>query len=257
MSLPIIQKNKPDINNDYLPSVIFDSIRTADIPISIQGLLALELIKKTKVLLWIASNDEEMQKLNETINTFKDTNQLVFPFAPATQDPAAAGRWRLAASTHPEPPDRQKPAASGQNPDPTQSRQQGLLVARAARAAVPAVQPLRSGAESTTARTAASSGVTQTAQSGGPSGLLGRAHSTDGRSTLAAGQQRPDRGPAQGLARGPATADPRCRPAQSATAPQPDHPHRCTGLGTPAPGPSPGRSTAPGSSRTLEPAAVS
>ena len=88
MSLPIIQKNKPDINNDYLPSVIFDSIRTADIPISIQGLLALELIKKTKALLWIASNDEEMQKLNETINTYKDSNQLVFPFAPATQDPA-------------------------------------------------------------------------------------------------------------------------------------------------------------------------
>lgn len=87
MSLPIIQKNKPDINNDYLPSVIFDSIRTADIPISIQGLLALKLIKKTKVLLWIASNDEEMQKLIETINTFKDSNQLVFPFAPATQDP--------------------------------------------------------------------------------------------------------------------------------------------------------------------------
>ena len=87
MSLSIIQKNKPDINNDYLPSVIFDSIRTADTPISIQGLLALNLIKKTKVLLWIASNDEELQKLNETINTFKDSNQLVFPFSPVTQDP--------------------------------------------------------------------------------------------------------------------------------------------------------------------------
>ena len=68
------------------------AIRTGDIPLSIQALLALKFMEQTTTLLWIASDNREMQQLHETLFTLKKVEQAVYPFFPESEDPAVIGQ---------------------------------------------------------------------------------------------------------------------------------------------------------------------
>ena len=58
------------------------AIRTGDIPLSVQALLALQFMEQTTTLLWIAGDNREMQQLHETLLTLKKAEQAVYPFHP-------------------------------------------------------------------------------------------------------------------------------------------------------------------------------
>ena len=65
----------------------FPTMRTGDIPVSVQALLALQFMEQTTTLLWIASNNREMQQLQETLLTLKKIEQVVYPFFPESEIP--------------------------------------------------------------------------------------------------------------------------------------------------------------------------
>ena len=68
------------------------AMRTGDIPVSVQALLALQFMEQTTTLLWIASDNREMQQLHETLLTLKMAEQVVYPFFPESEDPAVIGQ---------------------------------------------------------------------------------------------------------------------------------------------------------------------
>ena len=68
------------------------TIRTGDIPVSVQALIALQCMEQTTTLLWIASDNREMQQLHETLLTLKKAEQAVYPFFPESEDPAVIGQ---------------------------------------------------------------------------------------------------------------------------------------------------------------------
>ena len=68
------------------------AIRTGDIPVSVQALIALQCMEQTTTLLWIASDNREMQQLHETLLTLKKAEQAVYPFFPESEDPAVIGQ---------------------------------------------------------------------------------------------------------------------------------------------------------------------
>ena len=59
-----------------------------NIPISSEAILAIDLIKNTNVLLWIANDNHHMEMLFQSINTLKESDQLVHLYKPYDRDPA-------------------------------------------------------------------------------------------------------------------------------------------------------------------------
>ena len=53
-----------------------------NIPISSEAILAIDLIKNTNVLLWIANDNHHMEMLFQSINTLKESDQLVHLYKP-------------------------------------------------------------------------------------------------------------------------------------------------------------------------------
>ena len=66
------------------------AIRTGDIPVSVQALIALQCMEQTTTLLWIASDNREMQQLHETLLTLKIAEQ-VYPFFQKVKIPLLSG----------------------------------------------------------------------------------------------------------------------------------------------------------------------
>ena len=58
-----------------------------NIPISSEAILAIDLIKNIDVLLWIANDNHHMEMLFQSINTLKESDQLVHLYKPYDRDP--------------------------------------------------------------------------------------------------------------------------------------------------------------------------
>ena len=68
--------------NIQLDKKNIQSINVENLPISSEAIIALNLIKKTRILLWIAKNHKHMEMLYQSINTLKNSDQLVHLYKP-------------------------------------------------------------------------------------------------------------------------------------------------------------------------------
>ena len=73
--------------NIQLDKKNIQSINVENLPISSEAIIALNLIKKTRILLWIAKNHKHMEMLYQSINTLKNSDQLVHLYKPYDNDP--------------------------------------------------------------------------------------------------------------------------------------------------------------------------